>query len=191
MRRLWERCAGVKAKLGFVQPGRTHYRYLHLASNNEWWVSGAESKDACEARGWAHSETMGPRRWLPTDARMWSVFSDSDWQSQQLQVGAAMLKISGAQGTKAGAINGLFEQRNEGERQIWKKRTVSLDADHTYVYLSTMNRWCLGSARDKDLKSPVSYLASDVMDPDSLPTDARKWTRGLRVSIWLQVRCSS
>ena len=59
--------------------------YLYRAHEGSWFVSGAASKDARKAAGWARSELLGLGS-LPTEACEWEVFLGDKWEAQRLRV---------------------------------------------------------------------------------------------------------
>ena len=66
---------------GDVQNGRSLFhnsaneRWLHYASNNKWFVSNTENKDAMKPIGYAYC--VEPNLFDPTHGKTWKVFDGS------------------------------------------------------------------------------------------------------------------
>ena len=54
--------------------------WLHYASNNKWWVSTTETKDAMEPAGHAYCDE--PNLFDPTHGKTWKVNVDGKWDEQ-------------------------------------------------------------------------------------------------------------
>ena len=80
------------------------------------------------------------------------------------------IKVSGAEGFFANAVNGVYDVIDDKGNVVYKKEGAEV-----YIYLAEDGRWYVNSREAKDARKNAGWAESEVMTVGSLPVEAKVW----------------
>ena len=184
--------------------GATEGAWLYLASDEKWYVSSTENKDARAEAGWAHSASAVPAGacTLPHEIAAWEVCVDGVFAAQpgmravaatRAEADAAVaraaalwdvaaarslvvLEVAGVGGPAGGVINGTFDAHpTRAEGQARVYRHREAQDWGPWLFFATNNCWFVSSTEAKDTQAASGWLRSVPVAEGTLPHEVGGW----------------